>query len=237
MKVCNILWFFLLTVLCVNVQAKRYSDLDDILYQSKNYLQKEVYKQLPYEEHQSVKITSSPLDSRLKLHVCANSLAFSHRTSSALKGIASIKVSCNKPHAWSIYTKHKVSLEKPIAIANKNIPIGHILSAQDIHFTHRDIYKERAGFSSSKAVLVGQQVKRPIFKDKVIYQNQLTIATVIKKGDVVNIVANIGALSVITSGIALSNGRIGEQIDVENKYSSRVIRAEITGKNAVKVIM
>lgn len=237
MKVCNILWFFLFAVLCTNAQAKRYSELEDILHQSKNYLQKEVYKKLPYEDHRSVKITSSPLDGRLKLHDCANSLAFFHRTSSALKGTVSIKVSCNKPHAWSIYTKHNISLEKPIAVASKNLPIGHILSPQDIHFTQRDIYKERAGFSNNKAVLIGQQVKRPIFKDKVIYQNQLTAATVIRKGDVVNVVASIGGLSVITSGIALSNGRIGEQIDVKNKYSSRVIRAEITGKNAVKVIM
>ena len=62
-------------------------------------------------------------------------------------------------------------------------------------------------------------------------------AEIVKKGDKVNVSAKIGALTVVTSGIALADGRRGEQIDVENKRSSRVIRTVVTGPSAVEVIL
>lgn len=237
MKVRNILYIFSLYILHLNAEAAGYMDLKALTQDAKFYLQSEVHKDLPDSDHKNVNITSSTLDQRLKLHRCDKPLTFTHSRSSTIKGTVSVKVSCHSPHAWSIYTKHKVALEKHIVVADKNLLKNHILSSSDLSFVKRNIYNERAGYSDNKASLIGQQLKRPIAKGYVIYHNLLTQADVIKKGDTVNVIATVGQLSVITSGVALSNGRMGEQIDVENRRSSRIIRVEITGKNAVKVIM
>ena len=237
MKIRNILYTFSLYLVHLNVEATGYVDLKDVVRDSRHYLQSEVHKDLSLEDRNDVNITSSVLDSRLKLHHCDNPLTFEHQRSSKMKGTVSVKVSCRLPHAWSIYTKHKITLEKQIVVANRNLQRNHILSDNDLSFVKRDIYTERIGYSHHKSAVTGQQIKRPVAKGGVIYHNILTRADIIKKGDTVNVVATVGSLSVITSGVALNNGRIGEQIDVENRRSSRVIRAEITGKNAVKVIM
>lgn len=237
MKVRNILYIFSLYTIQLNAEAVGYMDLNGVVQEAKNYLQSEVYKDLSVDDRNDVKITSANLDRRLKLHHCDNPLTFEHQRSSKMKGTVSVKVSCRSPHAWSIYTKHQITLQKLIVVADKNLLKNHILSANDLSFVKRDIYTERIGYSHHKSAVVGQQIKRSVAKGGVIYHHILTRADVVKKGDTVNVVATVGALSVITSAVALTNGRIGEQIDVENRRSSRVIRVEITGKNAVKVIM
>jgi flagella basal body P-ring formation protein FlgA len=237
MKVCNFLYFFSLSLLSIGIQAKQYTHLGSLLEESKQYLQEKVYQDLPHEDHSAVNITSSGVDSRLKLHACDKPLTFQHRDSSKMKGTVSVKVSCNSPYAWSIYTKHKITLEKNIIVAKKHLTKNTILTATDLSFIQRDIYTQRTGYHLDTTSLIGKQLTRPLAKGAIIYQKQLTQAQMIKKGDNVSVVAKVGGLSVITTGTALSNGRIGEQIEVENKRSSRIIRAEITGKNSVEVIL
>jgi flagella basal body P-ring formation protein FlgA len=237
MKLCNFLWIFSLPLLCHGVQAKTLVNLEELLTDSRAYLRQEIRKNLNTGEYSAVKIVSQAIDTRLTLHPCDKSLTYTHRDTEKITGSVLIKVSCSSPYAWSIYTKHKVALEKKVITANKNLPRHHILSEDDLSSITLDIYKQRAGYTTDKKLLIGQQVKRRISVGNVIYSHQLKIPLRIKKGDTVNVTAKVGALSVITSGIALTNGRKGEQIDVKNRRSSRIVRAEITGTNSVKVIM
>lgn len=237
MKSRNFLCFFSLLFLSMTVQAKAYMDLDELLKSSESYLQQRIYQQLAKTDYQNTKITSHTLDSRLKLTQCDKALTFTRKSSSALKGNISIKVSCHSPHAWSIYTKHNIALEKNIIISADNLPKGHVLTKKDITYIQRDIYTQRSGYLSNQSLVIGKQLKRSINSGEVIYSNQLHQPNLIKKGDSVSVVAKVGSLSVITLGIALDNGRIGEQIDIKNRRSSRVIRAEITGPDTVKVIL
>jgi flagella basal body P-ring formation protein FlgA len=237
MKLCNFLWIFSLPLLCHGVQAKAPVNLEKLLTDSRDYLQQEIQKNLNAREYNAVKIVSQAIDTRLTLHLCDKPLTYTHRDTEKIKGSVLIKVSCSSPYAWSIYTKHKVALEKKVIIANKNLAKHHILTKDDLSSITLDIYKQRAGFSTNKTLLIGQQAKRSLSEGNVIYSYQLKVPQLIKKGDTVNVTAKVGALSVVTSGIALTNGRKGEQINVKNQRSSRVVRAEITGANAVKVIM
>lgn len=237
MKLCDYLWIFSLSLLCHGVEAKAPVNLEKLLADSRDYLRQEIQQNLDTEEYNTLIIVSQSIDTRLRLNPCDKLLTYTHRDTDKIKGSVLIKVSCSSPYPWSIYTKHKVALEKQVIIASKNLARHHILSIDDLSSITLDIYKQRAGYSTDKTMLIGQQVKRSLSEGNIIYHSQLQIPLLIKKGDTVNVIARVGALSVITSGIALTNGRKGEQIDVQNQRSSRVVRAEITGTNSVKVIM
>ena len=58
---------------------------------------------------------------------------------------------------------------------------------------------------------------------------------VVKKGDEVMIVATKGALSVRSSGVALSDGRVGQQISVKNSATKRIVKARVKRKGLVQV--
>ncbi len=237
MKSRNFLWFFILFFTSINLQARNYADLEKIVLLSENYLLQKMQQQLAASDYKGAKIHSQALDARLKLPRCDKSLTFEHRIKKTLQGNISVKVICSSPHAWSIYTKHRITVHKKIAIANNSLSKGHIIRESDIIYVSKDISRQRAGYLTDQTLLVGQQLIRPIHEGQAFYQYQLKTPDMIKKGDKVSVVAKIGSLSVITPGIALSDGRLGEQIDVENKRSSRIIQAKITGLNTVEVIL
>jgi flagellar basal body P-ring formation protein FlgA len=237
MKARKFLWVFLLTMSSGQVYGQKITDLDQLLVTARNYLLEKIQKKLPKKDHTHLKISSYPIDSRLKLHQCDKPLTLKHQDSARIKGSVSVKITCHSPHAWSIYTKHKVALEKGVLVTKYPLAKHHVISDKDLTTIKLDVYSQRSGYITNTSQIIGKQLTRNLSEGKIINAAYLSQPQMIKKGDVVNIIAKIGSLSVVTSGIAKSDGRIGDQIDVANKRSSRIIRAEIVGTNAVEVIL
>jgi flagella basal body P-ring formation protein FlgA len=137
-----------------------------------------------------------------------------------------------------IYTYQIESTElKSILVINKNLPRNHIVKDNDVSYVTKDTLVLRDGYITDKAMVLGQKLRRPVKEGKPIYAHQIEPVELIKKGDKVNIAAKMGALTVVTSGIALDDGQKGDQIDVENVRSSRVIRTRVISLDTVEVIM
>lgn len=237
MKARNYLCFFSLLFSINSVYATEHVDLNHLLNLSADYLKENLYRTLPETDHPYVTINSKPIDPRLKLLKCAKSLTFSHKLSSALKGHISVRVGCPGKKSWALYTKHHISLEKNVVVLTKSLVKGQKITASDLGYSRKNIYQLRPGYAIEKSEVIGKLVTRTHHQGDLLYSSRLIWPHVIKKGDAVSVVARIGGLSVITPGIALADGRKGEQIDVENRRSSRVIRAKVTGPNTVNVIL
>lgn len=232
----NFLRFFTLVFISQSLYAQDNSHMAQIVASARLYLEEAIEKQSGFSSKQHVNITSHELDSRLQLKRCDKPLTFSHNTNAKISGITSVKASCRGSHPWSIYTKHRVSTSKSVIVINKTLPKHHIIQANDISLAVRDTIKLRNGYITDQSLVIGQKLRRPIKEGDAVYHHQLSAPKLIKKGDKVNIAAKTGSLTVVTSGIALDNGRKGEQIDVENLRSSRVIRTRVIGRNRVEVI-
>jgi len=237
MKSGNFLCIFLLFFLAQPGYAQDNVSIEVLVNSAKAYLQQIIDKQPSYSSNKQMTIYSFPLNSRAKLKKCDKPLTFSHNQNTRLKGLTSVKVSCRGSHSWSIYTKHRISATKSVLVVNKNLPKNHIVRDSDVSHVIKNTQKLRKGYISDKSFVLGQKLKRSVREGKPIYSYQIEPAELIKKGDKVNIAARMGALTVMTSGIALNDGQKGEQIDVENVRSSRVIRTKVIGTNTVEVIM
>jgi flagellar basal body P-ring formation protein FlgA len=241
MKAGNYLCFFslILSLFFVSNAAGSadYVELEDLAKAAQAYLKKQVNQQSSYSSQKDVSIKSHTIDSRLQLKQCDKPLTFSHNQNTKISGTTSVKVSCSGPMPWAIYTKHFVSIKKSVLVINKNLPRGHIVTDNDINYSPKKISTLRNGYISDKSFVLGSQLKRPVREGQPIYSHQIEPVELIKKGDKVNISAKVGSLTVVTSGTALNNGRKGEQIDVKNLRSSRVIRTKIIGVNTVEVIL
>jgi flagella basal body P-ring formation protein FlgA len=60
---------------------------------------------------------------------------------------------------------------------------------------------------------------------------------VVRRGDRVILEASTAGISVVTTGTALANGKVGEQIQVRNEKSARVVDAEIIGPGKARVAL
>jgi flagella basal body P-ring formation protein FlgA len=237
MKSGNFLCIFSLFFISQIGYAQDNARVEDVVSSAKAYLQLMIDKQPSYSSNKQVTIYSFPLDSRIKLKQCDKPLTFSHNQNTQLKGTTSVKTSCRGSRPWSIYTKHRISVTKSVLVVNKNLPKNHIVQDSDVVYVVKNVQILRNGYITDKALVLGQKLKRQVKEGKPIYTYQVGPVKFIKKGDKVNIAAKMGALTVITSGIALDDGQKGDQIDVENVRSSRVIRTRVISLDTVEVIM
>jgi flagella basal body P-ring formation protein FlgA len=57
----------------------------------------------------------------------------------------------------------------------------------------------------------------------------------VKRGDIVKIVANAGTMTITATGMVKQQGCKGEMVRVVNTDSNRIITARVTGPGAVEV--
>lgn len=242
MKTCNFLLLFY--VFFIN-SATSYAGtakagthtvkIENIYEKVKTFLQQEIQRQSPVEDYSNVKIHIRKINPNLTLPSCDKFLTVTLQ-GKKIQSNTSVKVTCPGSHPWSIYVNSTIKIEKRIIVSRYELPRQHIIEAKDLTTIERDLHTLRGGYSTTVENIVGKQVKRSIRSGNVIYNYQLQLPDIVKKGDKVHVVAKRGSLSVISSGIALSNAAKGEKIRVENQHSTRIIYAKVIGPGEVEVL-
>jgi len=83
--------------------------------------------------------------------------------------------------------------------------------------------------------LIGKQLKRRLPQNRIVKANYVKAQTLVKRGEIVNIVAKNSGYSVKMSGTAMSSGAKGERIQVKNLSSQRVIEGTVIETGIVSI--
>ena len=84
--------------------------------------------------------------------------------------------------------------------------------------------------------ILGKRTKRAIDANTVLRPDLIEFPPLVKRGDVVMVVAESGGLRITTLGVVKGrSGRRGERIRVENLDSKKSIYARVMDANTVKV--
>jgi len=89
------------------------------------------------------------------------------------------------------------------------------------------------GYFRDPAQVIGLKARRSLSPNTALTPQLLEAALLVNKGDSVIIQAQISGLSIRTQGVALEDGSLGEQIDVMNSRSQKVIRAYVISRGVV----
>jgi len=236
MRFVNFLCFFYCAIATTTANADELMDLKLLEAAAKSFLKAEIEKTLAKPEKTTVEISIRPLDARLRLASCDNNLTF-ERKNTQIQQRTSIKARCQGSKPWSTFMMASVSLMQPVAVVKGELPRLHILTEDDLTTVIRDIASLRGGYHTDIDTLVGMQLKRNARAGNVVYNFQLQLPDIIKKGDLVTVLTRRGSLVVSAPGVAMNSGSKGEKIRVENQRSARVIQARITGPGSVEVIL
>lgn len=239
MKVVNFLcvfWYFCIPMTHANVNSNELMDLKALEASVKSFLVQELEKSLTNPQETTIDITIRPIDTRLRLATCDNNLTF-ERKNTPIQSKTSIRARCHGKKPWSTFVMANISLKQSIVVVKHELPRHHILSSNDLTRVVKDIANLRRGYKTNINSLVGMQLKRNARANTVIYDFQLQLPDIIKKGDLVTVSTRRGSLVVSSPGIAMNNGHKGEKIKVENRRSSRVIQGRVTGPGSVEVLL
>lgn len=224
----------LITVSQVCHAEDAWQSLQPITAQTEQYLT-EHYQGL-YPTYQLTVRVNAP-DSRLKLRQCDKELTPSHSTLSPAGGQSTVKVSCTGAHAWNLYVSADVTIQAPVVHTATSLPKGERLTEADLVMIDLPLDQAPRGFLLSKEEAIGMETRRTLTPNQALRARDLVEPMLIQRGDRVVVAANVGGLTVVTPGTALNNGRLGQQISVENLRSERRIRAKVVAEGRVEVPM
>lgn len=182
------------------------------------------------------KTTIGTIDPRLKLGSCDKDLQVELGNSS-LPGNVNVAVSCQGTTPWKIYTQAKVRAFKKILLAKNTIPRGIAFSAKNIKSERREITSLNGNYLTDIEQISGFVAKRNIRPNEILKPRQVVKSKLVKRGELVTIIAETGGISVHMSGKALGDATEGQNVKVKNSNSKRIVEGVAVRHGIVKVKM
>lgn len=182
---------------------------------------------------QGAKVEAS-LDGRLRLPNCDEPLhaaTFGTPTNAAW----TVSVSCTHPVAWNLYVPIRISSERQVLIATRNLRAGDTISADAVGVQIRDTSQLPSGFIARSELAVGKVVRQPVAAGAALSPDALGQSPSIRRGQLVTLLSRAGPIEVRAQGKAMADGAPGDHIKVENESSRREVEGRVTDDGSVEV--
>ncbi|MCF8127238.1 MAG: flagellar basal body P-ring formation chaperone FlgA [Deltaproteobacteria bacterium] len=129
-----------------------------------------------------------------------------------------------------------VSLLTDVVIVKKSLRRHGRINEDDIELKEKDLSKTHSNVITDPEEVLGKRAKRSIAAGTILRTNHIEYPPLVKRGDVVLVVAESVGLRVTALGVVdQREGRRGERIKVENLDSKKNIYARVLDSKTVEV--
>jgi len=122
-----------------------------------------------------------------------------------------------------------------VVLASHSISRRTIISAEDIETDFRDISMLGDSLIGNPEQAIGKQLYKSLRAGDIIFAHLLKAPPLVKRGDMVTIIAKSGGLQVSAPGEAKNAGAIGEIVRVKNLMSRRILQARVVDEGMVEI--
>jgi flagellar basal body P-ring formation protein FlgA len=196
-----------------------------------NFAKRQLASSLSTSDDKKVSIHVTPIDPRVRIKPCQSELSANIPQNHNGRNV-NIEISCDDSTPWSLYIPSRVSIMAPIVVALSAIDKGSRLTSDNIGIRYVDEKRIRGEKIADPSGILGAKSKRTLSSGSTITRRNICVVC---KGDSVTIEAVSDVLNIKTSGIAQSNGYIGDKIRVKNERSGKLVSARISGLNTVEI--
>jgi flagella basal body P-ring formation protein FlgA len=202
-----------------------------IIQTARNYLGQNIDR----EDYSRNEIIMGSLDSRLRLSRCDRPLSAQLAPGSRFSGKTTVHIKCDSAAPWTVYLNADIKLYAKALHSAGPLNKGDVLTEADLEYTEVNLSQIRYGYFTEKEQLVGQQLKRRLPQSRLIKANYVEPPTLVKRGELVSIVAESRGYSVKMSGTAMNNGSKGERVQVRNSSSKRIVEGVVEEFGVVSI--
>jgi len=180
-------------------------------------------------------LEASPIDPRLRLARCERPLLGTLPPNLTVGARVNVRVSCPGSAPWNVFVAVSVFTEGPVLVTNRPLRPGNIISADDIRVEVRRFPGGPGCCTDDPQEAIGRVLRRAVANDATLLLDMLDIAPVVRRGEIVTVLAGIPGGEVRASGVALSDARPGETLRVRHSTSLRIIQARADTQGVVRV--
>jgi len=148
-----------------------------------------------------------------------------------------VSVLINGEEFGRVKLRGNLQLYGDVVCLTKQLDRHALLTEEDITIIRRDVSGLDPRMLNSLDDALGKQLKTSLRVGSILYSHLLESPPLVKRGDLVTIMARSGAVKVTAPGQVRNAGALGELVRVKNLMSRRVIYATVLGTNLVETEM
>ena len=185
--------------------------------------------------YQDVSVQVRPLDQRLRLAECGQSLTSLMPQNGRPLGPVSVGVRCNGSAPWTLYVRTEVSAQLTLPVLTRTLPRGAIIADNDLEMVSRAISNSPRALILDPKAVIGLETKRSLPAGSTLHHNQLAAPVLVERGQSVTLVAGGSGLQVRMQGQATANAAAGERLRVINESSGRRVEGIVNADGTVRI--
>lgn len=147
-----------------------------------------------------------------------------------------INILVNKKIQRTIYVPVEVKAYKSVVVARETISRDKAISMQSVEIKKVDVLRNIDEVLTLEDLAKGLMAKKVFFANEVITKKFTASRPDVIKDAIVAVNFKTGSeLSIIVEGIAMTQGNIGDTIQVKNKRLNRIYTGRVVGENRVEI--
>ena len=157
--------------------------------------------------------------------------------SSELMGKCSIAVdfSVNGHPQKKVWATATIEILGPVVVTRKPLGRHKPITEEDIELQTMDLSDLPAAIVTDPETVLGKRTRRAIGAQTPLRADLIELPPLVKRGDLVVIVAESNGLKITTLGQVKKRGRLGERIPVINMDSKKILYGRVIDSNTVRV--
>lgn len=202
----------------------------------KRAVEAEIRSRMPWK-NEDVTVESITFDETLQLP--RGELAFQiepKRNETYLgRTILALHLMVNDRPLRRIWVNATISVMTDVVVVTRPLGRNQPIELADVTLERRNRAELASDVVGSIEAALGHRTTRGIYPGTALQSNMLVLPPLVRRGDVVQIVAHSGSLTITATGLVRQHGSLGEMVRVMNTDSNRVITARVVGPGEVAV--
>jgi flagella basal body P-ring formation protein FlgA len=138
-------------------------------------------------------------------------------------------------HLVALLIDCRVTPLPQVLVASANLPKGHVVSAEDVSWKQQPAVKPAGAFLDREELVVGQETKRNLRAGEPIASVDIRGVPLVRRGDIVTVIARGHGIVVRTDAKALADGSLGQPIKLVSLDGRRELNAYVSGYHEASV--
>lgn len=175
--------------------------------------------------------TIAAIDPRLQLPRCpAIDVALPPTNAAAMTA----KVSCDQPR-WTMYVPVRLHAWADAVVAATNLAPNRAVTSRDLTRGRVDLYNGNGGVMTNPSEIEGKILRVGVTAGAPILSPFLDLPVVVRRGQKVIVTLVDGTMTIKATALALEDGRVGDNIAVQNPDSQKTVHATVSRDGNVEL--
>jgi flagellar basal body P-ring formation protein FlgA len=196
-----------------------------------------VFNAMKAFEESKITVTLTKADSPLHLKACPEEkLVVFNPYKTPISNTSTLGIQCTEENThWTLYMPIQIHVLKTVYALKRPVQKGESIQEDALFAIEKEIDQLKQGYYTEPSEVLGRISLSSLQAGSILSPQNTQLPKLVKKNQQVSILAGNTAFTVSMTGVALSDGAMGETVSVRNLSSKQIVEGRVCGEQKVHV--